>query len=353
MSKDVSVIKQSNNAITAPRNYGGKELDLIRRTVAKDTTTDEFNMFIEICKRQGLDPFRRQVYALVFNKDDQKKRQVAFITGIDGYRAIAKRTGTYRPADTEPQFEYDKALVSDHNPRGIVKCSVAVYQYAVDGWYPVVGSARWDEFAPVYEEKVWQEVKDDQGNVVMQTEGRFAGSPKKALVPTGVKTLQKETWKTMPEIMLAKCAEAQALRKGWPEEMGGLYVQEELHVAHMEDMVASDMVDAYEQEKRERAVNAVDSVPCILNGTDGLQFIAIDKFADTVLDHLHNFESAEAIEFWMDQNKEALNAFWAKRKNDALGLKQEIEAKVQKLRAAADKVPDASAPEVSDEGVLI
>lgn len=346
MSKDVSVIKQSNNSITAPRTYGGKELQLIKRTVAKDTTDDEFNMFIEICKRQGLDPFRRQVYALVFNKDDQKKRQVAFITGIDGYRAIAKRTGTYRPADSEPLFEYDEKLISDHNPRGIVKCSVCVYQYAVDGWYPVVASARWDEFAPVYEEKRWQEVKDKDGNTVLQTEGRFAGSPKKQLVPTGKKTLQKETWKTMPEVMLAKCAEAQALRKGWPEEMGGLYVQEEMHMAHMEDTIASEMVADYEQEKRERAVNAVDSIPCILNATEGLKFVPIDSFADTVLDHLHNFESADQVQFWMDQNKEALNAFWAKRTNDALELKKQLEAKIEKLRAAADKAPAASDADV-------
>ena len=88
--EDIAVIK--NHEVTERRKYTPEQLALIKRTVAKDTTNDEFNMFTEICKRNGLDPFKRQIYALVFSKDDPSKRQVAFITGIDGYRAIANRT---------------------------------------------------------------------------------------------------------------------------------------------------------------------------------------------------------------------------------------------------------------------
>ena len=175
---DISVIRQSNNEITAARSYGGKELALIKRTVAKDTTNDEFSMFIEICKRQGLDPFRRQIYALVYNKDDPKKRQVSFITGIDGYRAIAKRAGNYRPDNDEPVIDYDQKKVCEHtNPKGIVKASVKVWQYMVDGWYPITGTARWEEFAPVQIEKDWVDVLDRNGMPVLQDAGIVTGKP--------------------------------------------------------------------------------------------------------------------------------------------------------------------------------
>ena len=98
---DLSVVQMDNNQITKPRTFTSSQVALIKKTCAKDTTDEEFDMFLEICKRQGLDPFRRQIYALVFNKDNADKRQVTFITGVDGYRAIAKRSGNYRPDDQE------------------------------------------------------------------------------------------------------------------------------------------------------------------------------------------------------------------------------------------------------------
>ena len=35
----------------------------------------------------------------------------------------------------------------------------------------------------------------------------------------------------MPVNQLTKCAEALALRRGWPEELGGVYVDEEMPTA--------------------------------------------------------------------------------------------------------------------------
>jgi phage recombination protein Bet len=125
----------------------------------------------------------------------------ALVTSIEGFRAIAARTGNYRPDENEPSFIVEDALKADTNPAGLVSCAVRVWQ-----WFPIAGVARWEEFAPV--KTVWV---DNQ--------------------PTDRKVLDKSgRWGDMP-LMLAKCAEAQAIRKGWPEDLGNTFVGEEIEQA--------------------------------------------------------------------------------------------------------------------------
>jgi RecT family len=63
-----------------------------------------------------LDPLRRQVHAFAFNKHDPKKRRLSLVTSIEGFRAIAARTGNYRPDENEPSFINDEALKAAINP---------------------------------------------------------------------------------------------------------------------------------------------------------------------------------------------------------------------------------------------
>src|SRR5689334_9788452 len=105
-----------------PRDYAPSQLALIQRTVAADCEPTEFNLFMEVARRVGLDPFRRQIYAVVYNKDKPKKRRMSIITGIDGFRAVAARSGNYRPDENEAEITYDEALKNPlSNPHGIVK----------------------------------------------------------------------------------------------------------------------------------------------------------------------------------------------------------------------------------------
>ena len=139
--------------VSLPSLYNPRDLALIRRTVASDTTDDEFALFIHWARSLRLDPLRRQVHAFVFHKQDQKKRRLSLVTSIEGFRAIAARTGNYRPDENEPAFIIDDALKTDTNPAGLVSCSVRVWQYAHGQWFPIMGVARWDEFAPI--KTVW------------------------------------------------------------------------------------------------------------------------------------------------------------------------------------------------------
>lgn len=82
--------------------YSRAQIDLIKRTVAADCDHTEFDLFMEVARRIGLDPFRKQIYAVVYNKDKPERRKMSIITGIDGYRAVAARSDRYRPDDQPP-----------------------------------------------------------------------------------------------------------------------------------------------------------------------------------------------------------------------------------------------------------
>ena len=257
-------------------NYTASQIALIRNTVAKDCNAEEFNLFIEMCKHQGLDPFKKQIYAFVFKSTrrvnekgewkDVEERRLTPVTSIDGYRSKAARCGDYRPDDQEPTFEYaDKT--DETNPLGIIKCTVRAYKFGADKqWHPCVGTVYWDEIAPIVEDGEWKERK-------------FVGNGKMVL------DKKKPNWRKMPRTMIAKCAEAQALRKGWPEEMSGLLVQEEVDKAYI-DMTAAEIADSHEQDERLKRISGKESVPAIFNHETGLELIPVGQFADKVLAHL-------------------------------------------------------------------
>src|SRR5215469_10075998 len=75
--------------------FNQEQLDLVRATVAKGTNEAEFRLFIEVCRYRGLNPFARQIYAIVRSAGDASKRQMTIQTSIDGYRLLAESSGKY------------------------------------------------------------------------------------------------------------------------------------------------------------------------------------------------------------------------------------------------------------------
>ena len=218
------------------------QLDLIRRTVANDCTSEEFDLFIEAAERYGLDPFRRQIMPLVFSKDKPEKRRMVIIVGIDGQRMIAQRAGNYRPASEPTKFVENRRKKGPTNPLGLVLARVTLFQQDNKGeWFPVVGEAYWDEFAPIRDE--WEED--------LALGWRKTGE--KILDPNG-------SWPKMPRLMLQKCATMQALRAGWPDQFGSLYAEEELDRARALDLSASQEVERARAEQRLAAIAGEDAI---------------------------------------------------------------------------------------------
>lgn len=299
--------------------YSGSQLALIRRTVATDCNDNEFDLFVMVARNAGLDPFRRQISALVFNKKNPEKRRMSIITGIDGLRAIAARSARYRPDENEPEFTADAALKDPSlNPAGLEKAVVRVYIRDDKGetWRPVAGVAYWDEFAPIAEEWAEDETgrRRPSGRMVLDTKGQ---------------------WGRMPRVMLAKCAEAQALRKAFPEDLSALYEGAELDRAKASDLTPSEIVGQTFTHDRLLKIGGADGIIFQLFPNAPLESIAVGQVADRVLETIRDFSSDQQMRWFESANVQPLREFWARAPGDALELKKSIEARRGELQAAS------------------
>lgn len=303
-------------------DFSTRQLALIKRTVAADTNDDEFNLFIEVARRSGLDPFRRQISALVFSKGNAEKRRMAIVIGIDGQRVLAQRSGNYRPATDPPEFEIDNQAISARNPLGLVACRVRLWQQDNRGdWHAVAGEAFWDEFVVLKDDAdEWEWV--DTGEV-----WEDSGKPKKKRKPKGeLRRVPADNWQRMPRLMLAKVATMQALRAGWPDQFGGFYSEEEMERAQALDLDATEALAKETEERRIRAVGGRDALTVDWLDNGPLESVPVGAFADRAMDFLRKHkEEPSTVRVFRDRNKAALQNFWARQPTDALVLKAEFE----------------------------
>lgn len=315
-----------------------RSLDLIRRTVAKDCEPAEFDTFIHICRAVGLDPLRRQIYAFVFGKDNPSARRLSVVTAIDGYRAIAERTGNYRPDDRAPRIEYsEEAKDVSKNPLGIVRAEVTVYKHAHGAWFPVTGEAFWDEYAPIIETGEGGFEWVDSGYIYPAGHPK-AGRTKKKKVPIGDVTEaldpQKPNWRKMARVMISKCAEAQAIRRAWPDDFSGLEVEEEIDRRSSLEVSASELADEGASAKRFELIGGANSITIDWCDGEPLAREPVGVFGDKVLAFIQdNRDAPMTVRMFHNRNTAALKEYWAKDKAGALELKKAFE-EIDSLEAA-------------------
>jgi hypothetical protein len=260
--------------------YDDKMLALVRRTFAKDCTSDEFDIFIAMCRALRLDPLRKQAYAFVFRK------------------AAQAATGKY-PARPE-----SRTLT-------LVKAVVRVHKYSHGAWHKVTSEAYWAEYAPIKEE--WTEGEN----------GRRAPSGKFILDTSG-------QWGKMPRLMLAKCAEAAALRKAFPDELSNVHEDAEVDRAKYLDLTPAEAVEASDTQDRLVRIGAGSSglmIDWLGNGMDPIDHVPLGSFADRAVEFIQKHaDEPSQIELWQVRNRHALKEFWARSPSDALELKRVLEA---------------------------
>jgi len=293
-----------------------RQIALVKNTIARDCNDAEFNLFMEAAKSYGLDPFRKQIIPLVFNKNNDEKRRMSIVVARDGLRVVAQRCKDYRPASDPADIEFDENLKGPTNPKGIAKATVRLWKQDNRGeWFPVIGEAWWDEFAPIADE--WAYNKD-------------AGKRQ----PTGRKVLdQSGNWARMPIVMITKCAEAQALRAGWPDQFGGLYAEEEMHQALAAD--ASELARQEEERARLERTGGLNTITMTFGDGWALEQVPVGKMHDRCAEFIRENDAGTVLK-WSMANTETLRQFWAASPGDALEVKKLIEAKTAELKSTED-----------------
>lgn len=145
----------------------------------------DIQVFFHYAKKTGLDPFSRQLYMI--NRGGKYTIQ----TSIDGFRVIRDRKGTFR--GMEQAWCGEDGVWHDVWLHAVPPVAAKVTLY-IDGFVkPISAVARFAEYCQ------------------MGKTGR----------PIGM-------WGKMPALMIAKVAEALALRMAYPTDFSGLYSAEEM-----------------------------------------------------------------------------------------------------------------------------
>lgn len=317
----------------ATLDFTAPQLALIRKTIAADCDEQEFDLFMEVARFRGLNPFANQVSPIVFSKGDKEKRKMVIVTRIDGARAIAQRLGDYRPMEGAPLIEIDEALKDPLcNPAGIVRAEVKLWKRSAGDWFPVIGEAYWEEFAPIKEECA-------EGYDWVETGETWAdsGKPKKKKVPKSDKKVRQldttGNWGRMPRLMIAKCAEMQALRRGWPEDYSGLYVDEELDQAKVID-VASEIVADYEEAERLKRIGVSGkTLMFVFDPAKPIENVERGRIADRLFEFLRDeAQTVEQITAFLERNKVPLQTFWGWDRAEALEVKKFADQRIATLK---------------------
>lgn len=158
--------------------------------ICDKATPQEVVFFMELCRSQRLNPFKREAFLVKYGSSP-----ASMITAEVVFERRANAHPSYRGME-------HGVVYLDKNGEVRKREGTATYRAAgevlIGGWARVHRSDRSDSYA---------EVSLDEYNK------------------------NQSVWKTMPGVMISKCAKATALRLAFPSDFQGMYISEEMGIA--------------------------------------------------------------------------------------------------------------------------
>ncbi|MBW4033001.1 MAG: recombinase RecT [Acidobacteria bacterium] len=196
MSSDIAIRPDQSG-------FDDAQIAALRALGVENAPVGDLDLFFHQAARLGLDPFAKQIYLIGRNtkvsdwssgkKVEKWVVKYTIQTGIDGFRVIRSRPHDHAYLGQKeewcgPDGVWRDVWLADEPP------AAAKVSLFIDGYLqPIVGIARYVEY-------------------VQTTSG---GEP-------------NSMWKKMPAGQLAKCAEALATRKAYPNDLSGVYTDDEM-----------------------------------------------------------------------------------------------------------------------------
>jgi phage recombination protein Bet len=165
--------------------WDDKQLAALKQIGLENAPKGELGVFLHYCQRTGLDPFARQIYMI------SRGGKYTIQASIDGLRIVAQRSGKYG-GQTKTLWCGADGVWKDVWLESTPPVAAMVGVYVLGNEHPTYATAKFDSYAVSYS-------------------GKLSG-----------------LWAKMPDLMIAKCAEALALRKAFPQDLSGVYTSEEM-----------------------------------------------------------------------------------------------------------------------------
>ena len=171
-------------AVTTDQSFWDeKQIAALKGIGLADVPKADLAVFLHFCQRTGLDPFARQIYMI------GRGGRYTIQASIDGLRIVAQRSGNYG-GQTPVEWCGDDGKWVDVWLAKTPPVAARVGVFYKDTPNPTYAVAKFDSY--------------NAGSAI---------------------------WKKMPDLMIAKCAEALALRKAFPQDLSGIYAGEEMEQA--------------------------------------------------------------------------------------------------------------------------
>lgn len=192
-----------STAITFVDDHGDEitiTSDDVRMHICPQADAREVAYFMELCRAQRLNPFLNEAYLVKF-KGSPAQIMVA-------HKALVKR------AEAHPEYDGMQHGV-------VVMRNGEIHKEERGAFYPDAGETLIGGWAKVYR-------KDRRMPICAER---------------SLKSMNKNqaNWKTMPDIMIDKCAQAAALREAFPDELRALYTEDEVRSGQAQEVTPDEI----------------------------------------------------------------------------------------------------------------